>query len=156
MLLTKRLEKTVPKIVLDTNILISSLISKKSFPYLLYQGWRRKEFTLITSEEQLQELKQVLQYPKLRKFINQDEARILVSALQDFTVTVADLPEVNYSKDSDDNLIIATAIAGKADLIVTGDKGDLLILKTVENISIVTASDAVSIIGIEKTDTNLS
>ena len=60
MLLTKRLEKTVPKIVLDTNILISSLISKKSFPYLLYQGWRRKEFTLITSEEQLQELKQVL------------------------------------------------------------------------------------------------
>ena len=76
--------------------------------------------------------------------------------LQDFTVTVADLPEVNYSKDSDDNLIIATAIAGKADLIVTGDKGDLLILKTVENISIVTASDAVSIIGIEKTDTNLS
>ena len=156
MLLTKRLEKTVPKIVLDTNILISSLISKKSFPYLLYQGWRRKEFTLITSEEQLQELKQVLQYPKLRKFINQDEARILVSALQDFTVTVADLPEVNYSKDSDDNLIIATAIAGKADLIVTGHKGDLLILKTVENISIVTASDAVSIIGIEKTDTNLS
>ncbi|WP_041235481.1 putative toxin-antitoxin system toxin component, PIN family [Dactylococcopsis salina] len=146
----------MPKIVLDTNILISSLISKKSFPYLLYQGWRRKEFTLITSEEQLQELKQVLQYPKLRKFINQDEARILVSALQDFTVTVADLPEVNYSKDSDDNLIIATAIAGKADLIVTGDKGDLLILKTVENISIVTASDAVSIIGIEKTDTNLS
>ena len=156
MLLTKRLEKTVPKIVLDTNILISSLISKKSFPYLLYQGWRRKKFTLITSEEQLQELKQVLQYPKLRKFINQDEARILVSALQDFTVTVADLPEVNYSKDSDDNLIIATAIAGKADLIVTGDKGDLLILKTVENISIVTASDAVSIIGIEKTDINLS
>ena len=154
MLLTKQSEKFVPKVVLDTNILISSLISKKSSPYLLYRGWRRKQFTLITSEEQLQELKQVLQYPKLRKFIKQDEAIILITALQDFAVTVADLPEVNYSKDSDDNLIIATAIAGKADLIVTGDKGDLLTLETVENISIVTASNAVSIIGIEKTDIN--
>jgi predicted nucleic acid-binding protein len=36
-------------------------------------------------------------------------------------------------------------------LIVTGDKGDLLALKTVENIAIITASNAVSIIGIEKT-----
>ncbi|NBD18964.1 MAG: putative toxin-antitoxin system toxin component, PIN family [Cyanobacteria bacterium] len=140
------------RIVLDTNILISSLISKKSSPYLLYYGWRKKRFTLITSEEQLNELNQVLQYPKLRKFINQDEATIMISALCDFAVTVADLPDVNYSKDSDDNLIIATAIAGKADLIVTGDKGDLLTLKTVENIAIVTASDAVSRIGIEPTD----
>jgi len=147
----KRSEKPVHQIVLDTNILISSLISKKSSPYLLYQGWRKGQFTLITSEEQLKELKQVLQYPKLRKFINQDEAAIMVSALYEFTVTVADLPEVNYSQDSDDNLIIATAIAGKADLIVTGDKGDLLALKTVENIAIITASNAVSIIGIEKT-----
>jgi len=142
----------VHRIVLDTNILISSLISKKSSPYLLYYGWRKKRFTLITSEEQLNELNQVLQYPKLRKFINQDEATIMISALCDFAVTVADLPDVNYSKDSDDNLIIATAIVGKADLIVTGDKGDLLTLKTVENIAIVTASDAVSRIGIEPTD----
>jgi putative PIN family toxin of toxin-antitoxin system len=141
----------VHRIVLDTNILISSLISKKSSPYLLYQGWRKKRFTLMTSEEQLKELNQVLQYPKLRKFINQDEAAIMVSALHELAVTVADLPEVNYSQDSDDNLIIATAIAGKADLIVTGDKGDLLALKTVENIAIIMASNAVSIIGIEKT-----
>lgn len=94
-----------------------------------------------------------MQYPKLRKFINQDEAAIMVSALHEFAVTVADLPKVNYSQDSDDNLIIATAIAGKADVIVTGDKGDLLALKTVENIAIVTASNAVSIIGIEEEET---
>lgn len=149
----KRSEKPVHRIVLDTNILISSLISKKSSPYLLYHGWRKKRFTLITSEEQLEELNQVLEYPKLRKFINQDEATIMVSALHEFAVTVADLPKVNYSQDLDDNLIIATAIAGKADLIVTGDKGDLLALKTVENIAIVTASNAVSIIGIEEEET---
>jgi len=56
MSLMKRSEKPVHRIVLDTNILISSLISKKSSPYLLYQGWRKKRFTLITSEEQLKEL----------------------------------------------------------------------------------------------------
>jgi len=154
MLLMKQSEKPGHRIVLDTNILISSLISRKSSPYLLYHGWRKKRFTLITSEEQLNELNQVLQYPKLRKFINQDEATIMISALCDFAVTVADLPDVNYSKDLDDNLIIATAIAGKADLIVTGDKGDLLTLKKVEDIAIVTAADAVSRIGIEPTDIN--
>lgn len=137
------------QIVLDTNILISSLISKKGSPYLLYRGWWQKLFTLITSEEQLQELERVLQYPKLQRFIARDEAVTMINGLYDFSFIVREIPEVNYSSDPDDNLIIATAIAGKADLIVTGDKQDLLILKTVQDISIVTASDAISIIGFE-------
>ena len=40
-------------------------------------------------------------------------------------------------RDADDDWILATAIAGKADVIVTGDK-DLLVLRTYEGISIVT------------------
>lgn len=137
------------KAVLDTNILISSLISKKSSPYLLYQGWWQKLFILVTSQEQLQELERVLQYPKLHKFIAKDEGLTMLNSLYDFALIAPEIPEVNYSPDQDDNLIIATAIAGKANFIVTGDKQDLLKLKLVQDISIVTASDAVSLMNIK-------
>ena len=50
-----------------------------------------------------------------------------------------ELPEVDYSPDPDDNPIIAAALAGGAQTIVSGDKGDLLALARVEGISIVTA-----------------
>ena len=40
-------------------------------------------------------------------------------------LVVSELPEVNLSPDPKDNPILATAIAGEAELIVSGDKGDM-------------------------------
>ena len=51
---------------------------------------------------------------------------------------------MNASPDPDDNLIPATAIAGKADLIVSGDKKPMLALGRVDDIPIVTAAAAVN------------
>ena len=58
---------------------------------------------------------------------------------------MADLPEVNVSPDSKDSPILATAVAvaGGADLVVSGGKGDMLALGNVEGIPIVTAREAV-------------
>ena len=53
-----------------------------------------------------------------------------------------DLPAVNFSPDPDDNLILAAAIAGRADLIVSGDKKHMLSLGQVEGIPIVTPAEA--------------
>ena len=58
-------------------------------------------------------------------------------------MVMADLPEVNVSPDSKDNPILATAVAGEADLLVSGDKGDMLALGNVEGIPIVTAREAI-------------
>ena len=58
-------------------------------------------------------------------------------------MVMADLPEVNVSPDSRDNPILATAVAGEAGLIVSGDKGDMLALGNVEGIPIVTAREAI-------------
>ena len=55
---------------------------------------------------------------------------------------VGDLPDVTASPDPDDNLILATAIAGRADLIVSGDKNDMLALGRIEGIPIIAASAA--------------
>jgi uncharacterized protein len=51
-------------------------------------------------------------------------------------ISVTSLPIVSYSPDPDDNIILATAIAGKANYLVSGDKSDLLKLGVVEDIFI--------------------
>jgi len=57
------------------------------------------------------------------------------------------LPELDLSPDPDDNPVLAMAVAGRADYLVTGDKRDLLALKKVEKARIVTARALVKKLG---------
>ncbi|MDE0029214.1 MAG: putative toxin-antitoxin system toxin component, PIN family [Deltaproteobacteria bacterium] len=132
------------RIVLDTNILISALITKGTPPDLLYQAWLRGEIELVTSLAQLSEMAQVLARPRLRRFVDADEAAAIVENIGARAVVQRELPVVDLSADPDDNPILATAIDGKADLLVTGDKKHLLALGVVEGIPVVTAREALS------------
>ena len=58
---------------------------------------------------------------------------------------ITELPVVNVSLDPKDNPILASAIAGKAELIVSGDKKHMLDLGEVEGIPIVTARKALEL-----------
>ena len=127
------------RLVLDTGILISALITKGTPPDLVYQAWLKGKFELVTSEEQLSEFIRVAQYPKLNRYIKPSEAQQLVTGLRSTAAILHDIPEVNFSPDPDDNKIIATAMAGDANYIVSGDKKDLLSLEEVNGISIITA-----------------
>lgn len=60
--------------------------------------------------------------------------------------TVQSLPDVDASPDPDDNPILATAIAGRADLIVSGDKKHMLALGHISDIPIVTAVAALELV----------
>lgn len=133
------------RIVLDTGILISALITKNTPPDLLYQHWIHRKFLLITSYEQLEELERVFTYPKLKKFINTNEAQIMLAGLEKTALIAEDLPEINLSSDATDNLIIATAIASKADFLITGDKKHLLSIKKAEDVRIITAREAIKL-----------
>ena len=66
------------RVVLDTGILIAALITVDMPPDKIYQAWRKKRFELITSEWQLEELRRVSCYKKLRDYINPAEAGYLV------------------------------------------------------------------------------
>lgn len=134
------------RLVLDTNILVSALITEGTPPDLLYKAWRAERFVLVTSEAQITEFLRVIHYPKLKPYLAPYEARQLAEALREEALSADDLPEVDYSPDPDDNRIIATAIAGKADAIVSGDKRDMLALKKVKGIRIVTARQAVAML----------
>ena len=126
------------KLVLDTNIFVSALITKNTPPDRLYQAWIRGLFDVVTSNWQMAELKRVLNYPKLRPYILPNEASLLVENLDSMAIEAKDLKPIDASPDPDDNWILATAIAGKADRVVSGDKSDLLGLGSVQGIEIVT------------------
>jgi putative PIN family toxin of toxin-antitoxin system len=132
------------RIVLDTNVLVSALITKGTPPDLLYQAWDSGSFQLVTSDAQMSELARVFTYEKLRPFVTRDEAEALLETMSAAALVVGELPEIDLSADPDDNVILATAVAGEVDLLVTGDKSDLLGLKAVDGIPIVTPRQALS------------
>lgn len=130
------------RIVLDTNILVSALISGERPPGQVLAAVKSPGVTLITSRFQIDELRDVLARDRLQPYVRREEADDLVYHLEAVAAVVADLPEVSLSADPDDNPILATAIAGDADLIVSGDRGDMLALESAQGIPIVTTRDA--------------
>ena len=130
------------RIVLDTNVLIGALITKGTPPDRLYQAWLRGEIDLVTCTAQIVEVADVLSRPRLLKYVDADEAAAIVENIDRRAVILDDPPDVDLSPDPKDNPILAAAIAGKVDLIVSGDKKHMLAFGEVEGIPIVTARDA--------------
>ena len=135
------------RVVLDTNVLIGALITKGTPPDKLYRAWLRGEIELVTSPAQLAELADVLGRPRLQKFLDADEAAAIVENLGTRALILDDSLGVNLSPDPQDNPILAAAINGKADLIVSGDKKHVLALGEVEGIPVVTAREALERMG---------
>jgi putative PIN family toxin of toxin-antitoxin system len=134
------------RILLDTNVIISGLLSSAGPPGQLMQGWLDGAFELVTSPAQLEELRWALRYERVRDRIHPDQARDIVENMEVAAIVVLSVGEVNYSSDPGDNMILAAAIAGRADLIVSGDKPGMLNLGEVEGIRIVTPRAALGLL----------
>jgi hypothetical protein len=76
-------------------------------------------FDLVTSQTQLDELQRALDSPKLRDRINSAQVQDFVINIDVMAIVVPSVAAVSVSPDPDDHLILATAIAGEADLIVS-------------------------------------
>lgn len=128
------------RVVLDTGILIAALITADTPPDRVYQAWRKKRFTLITSAWQLGEFRRASRYERVKALLRPTEAGNLVNGLKHHAIVLTELPKVDLSRDPDDNPVLAMAIAGKADYLVTGDRRGLLSLKRVGPTRVVTAA----------------
>jgi putative PIN family toxin of toxin-antitoxin system len=133
------------RLVVDTNILISALLVGTSLPAHLIVLWREGRFDLLTSTEQIDELMRVTRYPKIRERLDSALAGRLVNELRAIATVVLRLPTVMVSPDPYDNYLLATAVAGSADFLVTGDKHDLPALRRYEGTNIVTVRDFLSL-----------
>jgi uncharacterized protein len=110
------------RIVLDTNVLLSALLSAASPPAQLFTLWRSRKFDLLTTAEQIHEVSRVTRSPKIQARLAPALAGRLINRLRDLAVVIDKLPQVDLSPDPDDNYLLALAEAGHAQFLVTGDK----------------------------------
>lgn len=108
------------KIVVDTNIWIRTLLGGSvTLPVL--EAWRARRFQVVTSEPLLAELEDVWQRPRLKKHIEEEDARELLDQLRWSGILVAPTTVPPQCRDPKDHAFLATAIDGQADAIVSGD-----------------------------------
>ena len=131
------------RILLDTNILISALISRGGPAARLFDAWMDDDaFTLLMSEVQLTELRRVMDYDHIKKLTDPVRVEEYLRNL-DTACMVEGHVTIDASIDPDDNLILGAAVAGKADLIVSRDEKHMLVLGEIQGIPIVNAVDAI-------------
>jgi uncharacterized protein len=112
------------RVILDTNVLLAALISPGGVPDQIYRAWRGRRFDLITAREQLDELRRVSRYPKLKQFLPPHRIGTMISNLNSAVILdhLPDLPDGVALADPDDRFFLSMALAGDADFLVTGDK----------------------------------
>jgi putative PIN family toxin of toxin-antitoxin system len=125
------------RVVLDTNVLLSALITPAGPADRIYRAWRGGAFDLASSEVQLDELRRVSRRPELRTLLRPAEAGRLVNLVRHLAILVDPLPDVAASTDPDDDFLLATAVGGAAQYLVSGDKSGLLALKRIGGTRIV-------------------
>ena len=130
------------KVLLDTNVWISGLLWG-GMPNQIVKLARSGQITAIVSIEILNELRNTLGYPKLQAQLSRlgETAETLLQAIEEVSVCVmAETVVVPELRDPKDAIILAAALAGNAEVIVTGDQ-DLLVLGKFEGVEIVTPVD---------------
>lgn len=128
---------TPPRVVLDTNVLVSALLFPRSSLSWLRTAWQARAIVPLAGGETTRELLRVLGYPKFRLTEVERE-----DALADYlpwceTMTAGADVAIPDCRDPFDRPFLALALSGRADALVTGD-GDLLALAPVFPVSILT------------------
>ncbi len=113
----------VVKAVIDTNIWVSSLLNPFGFPARLRTSFEDGDFSVVISVSMLEELADVLNRPKIKdKFkIEEEDIAKLLFLIEDRAEDVNISGNVTICRDKDDDIIIETAIKGKAEYLVTRD-----------------------------------
>ncbi len=127
--------------VVDTNVLVSALLWGGK-PLILL---RHPELQLVLCSELAAELAEVLARPKFKARIAAKglTATELVASVGENAIFVTPHPQLRVCRDPDDDIVIATALAGGAHWVVSGDE-DLLALGHVGGVACVGVDTALA------------
>jgi putative PIN family toxin of toxin-antitoxin system len=128
-----------PRIVVDTSVLIRYLIKPSAaIKELIEQRWLEGDVVMVTAPELVAELADVLHRERMRRFIQPEEGRVLLEAIDRLAERLPSLgPVPAYTRDPKDDKFVACALAAQAQYLVTLDK-DILVLDSVGDIRMVT------------------
>jgi len=126
------------KIILDTNLWISFLISKRlnQLDNLLDSG----KIVFIFSHESIEEFLTVAKRPKLKKYFSNSDLNELIKLFDKYGKLVVVKSQLSLCRDIKDNFLLNLAVDSRSDYLITGDS-DLLVLKNVSKTKICTLKD---------------
>ena len=132
------------RVVLDTNVYFSAFTHPQGPPFRIWQEAVNRSFVLLASSAILREIAGVL-----REDLQWHEAEIVAHLKLVARIAEIVSPKIGLqviSEDPTDDRILECAVAGRADLIVSGDR-HLRRLKSFRNIGIVQPSDFLRTLG---------
>ena len=133
----------MPRVVLDSSILVSAFIAPQTELMHLLRQPLRSRYELILSEEILAETaKSLLTKERVRQYAtySDEDVHTYLAWLISVAKLVDDISELNaVPDDPKDNMVVATAVAAQADYLVTGDRRHLLPMKEYQGIPIISA-----------------
>jgi putative PIN family toxin of toxin-antitoxin system len=138
----KREDKSY-KIIIDTNLWVSFLIGKhlKRLHTYIYN----EKISIITCKEQVLELKEVFNKPKIKKYFSSLVVDEFFDLFDEVALLINITELLSLCRDPEDDYLLSLAIQSKADYLLTGDE-DLLVIKQIGKTFILNFSDFENII----------
>lgn len=112
-------------VVLDTNVIVSALLSPSGAPAAIIKLWENEAFNVLVSAELIDELRHTLLYPKIKESLKWSDEAIgdFIDRYARIAILVTPQARVEVViQDPADNRVLECAIAGGASFIITGDK----------------------------------
>lgn len=128
------------EIILDTNVIVSSLI-QKNYPYLIVDHCIDGNAIICISNPIIKEYLEVLSRPKFSKFADfKSNANFLIARINQISEFFEPKEKLKIIKDDPDNRLLELAEMSKADFLITGNTNDFTI-KTYNKTRIVTPKE---------------
>jgi putative PIN family toxin of toxin-antitoxin system len=130
--------KKADKIIIDTNLWISFLITKNFRK--LDSKIKARAIRIVFSLELIEEFLTVINRPKFKKYFDKRDTETLIDLFDVYGEIFEIKSKVDLCRDKKDNFLLALAKDSQADYLITGDK-DLLELKVLGATKIILISD---------------
>lgn len=136
------------QVVLDTNVLVSGFLATRGPLSDIVTALLRNEFRLITSHHILIELERVLERPFFLEQQPQEAIdRYLTLIRRRAEIMTIDVIVHGVATQPADDQVLATAVSGRADYLVTGDR-QLLVLGAYQQVKIVTPREFLDLLSL--------
>lgn len=132
------------KVVLDSNVFVSFLISHQPPISTILDLWARGKLVICYSTEILDELEAALKYPKIRELVSSSEIESLINAVKILGILVIPTKRIEICRDKKDNKYLEVCLETASKFLISGDK-DLLVLGEFEGTKIVSPGDFVDL-----------
>src|SRR5271168_1975484 len=110
------------RVILDTNVLLSGLLTAGGPSERLLDAWEKRQFTLIGCDALVEEVRDVAGRAFFKERLRSSAAELLIAAISDASLFCRELQMGPIAPDPKDSFLLALAEWSEAEFLVTGDK----------------------------------